>query len=43
MRWRLVCEVEDRKQGRAVVERLKQRPEYWNFDYDREALDRTAL
>ncbi len=40
VRWRFVCEVENRKQGRAVVERLKQRPEYWNFDYPREALSR---
>ncbi len=40
VRWRYVCEVEDREQGHAVVERLKQRPEYWNFDYPREALSR---
>ena len=42
VRWRYVCEVEDRGQGHAVVERLKRRPEYWNFDYDREALSRAA-
>ncbi len=41
VRWRFVSEVEDREQGQAVVERLKQRPEYWNFDYPREELDRT--
>ncbi len=43
VRWRYVCEVEDREQGRAVVERLKQRPEYWNFDYPREELDRASV
>ncbi len=35
VRWRFVCQVEDREQGRAVVERLKQRPEFWNFHYPR--------
>ena len=30
VRWRFVCEVEDRAQGPTVVERLKDRPEYWN-------------
>jgi len=43
VRWRYVCEVEDLEQGRAVVERLKQRPEYWNFDYPREELDRALV
>ena len=42
VRWRYVCEVEDREQRHAVVERLKGRPEYWSFDYDREALARAA-
>ena len=42
VRWRYVCEVKNREQGHAVVERLKRRPEYWNFDYDKEALDRAA-
>ncbi len=42
VRWRFVCEVADRAQGAAVVERLKQRPEYWNFDYPREELDRAV-
>ena len=40
VRWRFVCEVENREQGHTVVERLKQRPDYWNFDYPSEALDR---
>ena len=42
VRWRFVCEVENREQGRAVLERLKRRPEYWNFDYDREELSRAV-
>ena len=40
VRWRYVCQVEDPEQGHAVVERLKQRPEYWSFDCPREALSR---
>ncbi len=42
VRWRYVCAVADRAQGAAVVERLKQRPEYWNFDYPREELGRAS-
>ena len=42
VRWRYVCEVEDREQGHAVVERLRHRPEYWNFDYPREELDQAS-
>ncbi len=39
VRWRFVCEVENREQGWAVADLLKQRPGYWNFDYSREELD----
>ena len=39
VRWRFVCEVEDREQGEAVVARLKRRPKYWNFDYTQQAAD----
>ena len=42
VRWRYVCEVEDSEQGRAVVERMKQRPEYWDFDYPSEEPDRAV-
>ena len=42
VRWHFVCEVEDRKQGRVVVERLKQRPEYGSCDYPSEELDQAV-